>query len=93
MMNTNTNNQISDDQLNQLAASIATQLRLAPQADEPLWDAADCAGYLKVSRKHFVDRIANIPGFPKRVQLPTAEGRRGHPRWFAKEVVAWLKKR
>lgn len=84
---------IDDDQIDRLAATIANQMRLAPQNDEPLWDAQDCANYLKVSRRHFVDRVANVPGFPTRVQLPTAEGRRGHPRWFAKEVIKWLKKR
>lgn len=83
---------IDEEQINHLATTIAHQMRTM-QTDEPLWDAQDCANYMKVSRRHFVDRIANSPGFPKRVQLPTAEGRRGHPRWFAKEVVKWLKKR
>lgn len=83
---------IDEEQINQLATTIAHRMHIM-QTNEPLWDAQDCADYMKVSRRHFVDRIANSPGFPKRVQLPTAEGRRGHPRWFAKEVEAWLKKR
>lgn len=30
------------------------------------------------------------PDFPKRIELPTAEGRITHPRWKAAEVTRWV---
>ena len=53
--------------------------------DRVIWNAQDCADYLKVSRKHFLRDLRYRDGFPK--QLPwSLEGR---PRWSAQEVRDW----
>jgi hypothetical protein len=53
--------------------------------DESIWDAGDCATYLKVCRKHFLRDLRFRGGFPK--QLPWSEGKR--PRWSAQTVKDW----
>ncbi len=53
--------------------------------DEAVWDAGECAGYLRLSRKHFLRKIRFRDDFPK--QLPWSVG--GHPRWAAKDVKNW----
>jgi hypothetical protein len=54
-----------------------------------IWTTAEIGAYLKVAPTKVVERFASLPDFPKRFSLPTAEGRTTHPRWKAKDVVAW----
>lgn len=54
-------------------------------ADESIWDAGDCASYLKMSRKHFLRDIQYREGFPAR--LPWSM--QGQPRWAAQDVKTW----
>lgn len=56
------------------------------------WNSQDCADYLRVSREHFLKRIATVRGFPRPGSFPvmvrgrlTATG----PRWKAAEVKVW----
>lgn len=57
--------------------------------DKEIWDAQDCADYLKCTRKHFSDRISNNHGFPQPLRMPSPEGKNPHRRWYAKEVIQW----
>jgi hypothetical protein len=52
---------------------------------DQLDSAEDCAEFFRVSKRHFRERIATQPDFPKPVRLPSEHGR-GHPRWFRGEV-------
>lgn len=48
-----------------------------------IWDAAECAAYLRQERSSFLKRTQFRDGFPRRLDLP------GHPRWLAIEVTAY----
>jgi predicted DNA-binding transcriptional regulator AlpA len=74
-----------------LADAIAKKLRLLPPKDKVLWDAKECAEYLRFSQKHFVDHISKTLKFPRPIKLPSEAGRRAHPRWYASEVMDWAK--
>jgi hypothetical protein len=76
---------IPADLINRLAAAIALHLpRRIPFAVD-LWSHKEVAEYLKCTPRQVADRYAKIDGFPK------PAGPRGmHPRYLAKEVVAWV---
>lgn len=74
-----------------LALAIAKKLRTMPPPDKVLWDAKECAEYLRMSEKHFVDRVSKTMKFPKPIKLPSETGRRSHPRWYAQEIMEWVK--
>lgn len=82
------------DELNieALAKAIADQLSKRAPIERTLWSSDDCADYLRVSPRHFMDRIACQHTFPNPVRVQTAEGKRGHPRWYAGEVMKWVEK-
>ena len=48
-----------------------------------IWDAQECADYLRQSRSTFLKRTQWAPDFP-----PRTRGE-GHPRWNAKQVTMW----
>jgi predicted DNA-binding transcriptional regulator AlpA len=50
-----------------------------------VWDAGDCAAFLKFSRKHFHRDVRHREGFPK----PLAWSSEAQPRWSSKAVRAW----
>ena len=66
-----------------------------PKQDTPLpieiqlWTTQDIGSYLKIDPNKVVQRYASLPDFPKRIEIPTAEGRITHPRWKAVEVIRW----
>lgn len=57
--------------------------------DEAVWDAGDCASYLKMSRKHFLAKIRFREGFPAQLEW----SKDGHPKWAAADVKAWALRR
>ena len=67
-----------------------------PKQDTPLpietqlWTTQDIGSYLKIDPNKVVQRYASLPDFPKRIEIPTAEGRITHPRWKAAEVIRWV---
>jgi predicted DNA-binding transcriptional regulator AlpA len=50
--------------------------------DKTLWDAADCALWLKVSKRTF-ERVRSKAGFPK-ARYPGDSAR-----WIASEIIDW----
>lgn len=74
-----------------LADAIANKLRLLPPADKVLWDVRECAEYLRMSEKHFIDRVSKTMKFPSPIKLPSETGRRAHPRWYASEIMDWVR--
>lgn len=77
--------------VDQLADAIAKKLRLLPPSDKVLWDSKECAEYLRMSEKHFMDRVSKTLKFPKPIKLPSETGRRAHSRWYALEIMEWVK--
>jgi hypothetical protein len=57
-----------------LADAIVKRLRLLPPADKIIWTADQCADYLGISRRHYVDRMSKTWGFPAAIKLPTDTG-------------------
>lgn len=67
------------------------QLQLPAIAPEDeLWTSHDIAAYLKLSPYTVERRVVVQPGFPTSVQ-PCATGVKAAKRWFATEVVTWLR--
>lgn len=80
------------DTIAALARAIAANLPPQIPIDVALWNAADCAAYLRTSESSFYSRVACLPGFPQPIRLPRPDGRKGHPRWKAREVIEWAER-
>lgn len=76
--------------IQKLAAAIADKIKPAVPFEHQLWTTEDIASYLKIDPNKVVQRYASQPDFPGRIELPTSEGRRSHPRWKAIEVIRWV---
>jgi predicted DNA-binding transcriptional regulator AlpA len=48
-----------------------------------IWDAQECAEYLKQEKSTFLKRTQFETNFPRRCPIP------GQPRWPAKAVTEW----
>lgn len=56
-----------------------------------LWDVADIAVYLKLSKSSVQHRSITRDDFPRAVRIPTENGSGGR-RWYAHEVKEWIKR-
>jgi hypothetical protein len=81
-----------DNLIERLAAAVADRIRPQIPFDYEMWDIATIAACLKLSEAQVRERLAPQPDFPKAIRLPTATGARGHARYRAKEVFAWMMK-
>ena len=81
---------MSEIDYEKLATTISHKLSLLPPPEKIIWSAEQCAEYLGISRRHFVDRVSKIWGFPTAIRLPTDTGSRGHDRWYAIDVQNWV---
>ncbi|WP_201017997.1 hypothetical protein [Pseudomonas cichorii] len=64
--------------------------RPAVTAENELWTSQDIAAYLKLSTYTVERRVVVQPGFPVSMQ-PCATGAKAAKRWFAGEVITWLR--
>lgn len=80
------------DLINRLAAAVAERIRPVIPFDYEMWDIATIAACMKLSEAQVRERLAPQPDFPKAIRLPTSTGGRGHARYRAKEVWAWMMK-
>lgn len=76
--------------IQKLAAAIADKIKPAVSFEYQLWTKEGIGNYLKVDINSVVKRYASLPDFPRRIEIPTAEGRITHPRWKAIEVIEWV---
>lgn len=83
---------MSEIDYEKLANAIAQRLAILPPPDKVIWTADQCADYLGISRRHFVDRVSKQWRFPAAIKLPTDTGSRGHDRWHAVDIQAWVSK-
>lgn len=81
---------MSEIDYEKLADAIARKMVAAPPPDKVIWTADQCAEYLGISRRHFVDRVSKAWEFPAAIKLPTDNGSRGHDRWYAAEIQKWV---
>lgn len=75
--------------LDQLASAIAQRIKPATPFDKTPWDADECAAYLRVGNKTFIQSYAPLPSFPRPIKADTVTGR-SHPRWNAQKVMDWF---
>lgn len=68
-----------------LNSKITTKVGL----EATLWNTTDVANYLKVSYRYASEYIVTHHTFPNALRLPTQNQTKGHPRWYAAEVIAW----
>lgn len=78
------------DFIEQLATALAARVKPSIPLEVELWTVTDIGAYLKIAPNKVVERYASLPDFPKRIELPTSEGRKTHPRWLAREVIQWV---
>jgi len=71
------------EKLDELIA--ATRAAAIPVRERWL-DPESAASLLSMSKRHFLERIAILPGFPRPLRV-------GHPRWLAEEILAWAEMR
>lgn len=57
--------------------------------EKQCWNADECASYLKMTKKTFLNYYAPHPKFPKAIR-PQRMGGNGLPLWKATEVIDWL---
>lgn len=57
--------------------------------ENAIWNAADVADYLRVSKRTVTERYAAKPWFPKPFQLPSDKGR-GRLRWYRKDIEKFV---
>ena len=57
-----------------------------------LWNTQEVADYFKASYRYTSEYIVTNHTFPGAIRLPNKEGKKGHPRWYAREVVEWAAK-
>lgn len=80
------------DLINRLAAAVAERIRPQIPIEYDMWDVATIAQCLKLSEAQVRERLAPQPDFPKAIRLPTAKGGKGHARYRATDVLAWMMK-
>jgi hypothetical protein len=85
-------NTTDTDLINRLAAAVADRIRPQIPFEYEMWDIATIAACMKLSEAQVRERLAPQPDFPKAVRLPTTTGGRGHARYRAKDVWAWMMK-
>ena len=78
--------------IDRLAEVIQRAVRPVP-LEHALWNAHEVANYLRCENpRQVTERYASREDFPLPVRLPTPQGTRGHPRWYAAEVIKWARK-
>lgn len=75
-------------EIDQIAAAVAARIKPELPISIDLWSSTELAAYFKQTPYHTLQRVASHPTFPRPVRIPTTQGK-GHPRWKAREVIAW----
>ena len=66
-----------------LAAKIAAAVTRMPNTSDVLWNAGECADYLRIGKRYFAEHVSKKTGFPKR--------RATGGLWLRSEIVRWAK--
>ncbi|MGH1486987.1 MAG: hypothetical protein ACRBCI_12265 [Cellvibrionaceae bacterium] len=75
-----------------IAATLDKKITPKISSEITLWNTANIAEYLGVTHKYTSEYIVTHHTFPNAIRIPTKNGKKGHPRWYAGEVVEWVKK-
>ena len=75
-----------------IAAVLNSKITAKVGLEATLWNTTDVANYLKVSYRYASEYIVTHHTFPNALRFPTQNRTKGHPRWYAAEVIAWAAK-
>lgn len=75
-----------------IAATLQTHAKPKIPFDRALWGIDDIAEYLRLSYKYVQEYIISHHTFPDAIRLKFNNAKKGHPRWYAREVVEWAAK-
>jgi len=79
------------DKIDQLIAAVLDS-KISPKVpfNISLWNTSEIAEYIGVTYKYASEYIVTHHTFPKAMRVPTKNGKTGHPRWYAGEVIEWV---
>lgn len=72
------------------AAVLDSKVSAKMTLDLTLWSTKDVAAYVGVSYKYASEHLVTHHTFPNALRLPTKRALKGHPRWYAGEVINWV---
>lgn len=88
-------NKKTEDSVELVANKVASQViaRISVPLDKTLWDADQCADYLRQGRRTFIDKTSKHHTFPQAIRVPlsineTTESK-ARAVWNASEVIDW----
>jgi hypothetical protein len=70
-------------------AVLDTKLSPKLNLEVMLWSTQDVADYLSLSYRYTSEYIVTHHTFPHAMRLPTKKNTKGHPRWYAAQVIEW----
>ena len=86
-------NEIIATKLDQLIGAVLdSKVAAKISLDVTLWNTTDVAKYVGVTYKYASEYIVTHHTFPEALRLPTKKSAKGHPRWYAGEVIEWVAK-
>lgn len=79
--------------IKQLADELSARINPAVPVNVAFWSKKELCACLSVSEA-MLNKIILSPDFPVSYRFPssTAGGKKGYPRWAAKEVLAWAER-
>lgn len=89
MSNTPQNSQPNNQLVERLETLIAIMSAPKVPPHKALWDSADCASYLRVTKDKFLRTISCIKTFPTARNVDKSTTNATNKRWLAGEVMAW----
>lgn len=75
--------------LNDHAKALSIVHKPITPLDKTPWSSSECAAYLRVETKTFLQSYAPLPSFPRPIKPLTATGK-GNPKWNAQKVIDWF---
>ncbi len=72
------------------SAVLDTKVSARMSLELTLWATKDVAKYVGVSYKYASEHLVTHHTFPNALRLPTKRSPKGHPRWYAGEVIKWV---
>lgn len=75
--------------IRQLGEALAAHIRPPIPISVALWSYGDIAVFLGVGATRVAEKYASRADFPRAIRLPSSGPGRAHPRYKAREVIAW----
>ena len=76
------------DQL--ISAVLDSKVKPRISIDKALWSLSEVSDYLGLSYRYVSEYIVTHHTFPEPVRLKFKKEKRGHPRYYAGEVIDWV---